>query len=327
MKTTLYSFIAAAAALGFAQAQTAYTTPVGYETTTLVQGFNNVGLRLHAPTKAAGTLNVIGTGSVQDTAVGVDFLTSLGAVGTLHILEITSGPALGLVTEISTWTDDTITTVDNLFAAGVVDGNTYRIRKAPTLENIFGTNPDPLVSVLFASNNAALADIVWVPTATPGVYTQYFMGATGAFRRVSPAGATPNVPLVYLDGIFIQRKNTGTKDLIVSGEVKTDNTNGGLVTGFNYVGTVYPVGSTIQNIGLDDDLTVSNNAAIADIVWIPTGTPGQYTQVYRGTTTWRTVSPAGVAPTINLPGAMFIQRRAAATSYDIVPPSTWDVNP
>jgi hypothetical protein len=327
MKTTFYSLALAAVSCGIVGAQTtAFTTPVGYETTTLVQGFNNVGIRVHAPTKAAGTLDVIGASSVQDTTVGVNFLTSLGAVGPLHILEITSGAAVGTVSEISTWTADTITTVDNLVTAGVLATDTYAIRKAPTLEEIFGAVPAS--SVLTANANSAVADIVWVPTAVPGSYTQYFLSTLsgGTFRRVSPAAATPNVPLVCLDGIFVQRKAAGTKDLVVSGEVKTGQTNGALVTGFNYIGTVYPVGSTIQNIGLEDDLTANVNSAVADIVWIPTGTPGAYTQIFRSTLSggqWRTVAPAGVAPITNLPGSIFIQRKAGNTPYDIVRPSTW----
>ncbi|MES2476799.1 MAG: hypothetical protein V4640_13530 [Verrucomicrobiota bacterium] len=327
MKTKLtYALLLAAAASGVALGQTtAYTTPVGYSTTTLKNGFNNVGLTLQAPTKVAGDLNVIGTTSVQDTSAGVNFTTSLGATGVLHVLEVTSGPALGLVTEITTWTADTITTVDNLSAAGVVAGNTYRIRKAPTLEEIFTTNT---VSGPLTAGSATTADIVYVPTGVPGQYTQYFLSTAGAFRKVSPAGVSPNVPVVFLDGLFIQRKAAGTKDLVVSGEVKTDKTKGPLVTGFNYLGTVYPVGSTIQNSGLETSL-LAGSATTADLIYVPsTVTPGQYTQVFRATAgTWRTVSPAAVAPVIDLTGAIFIQRKAAATTYTLNPPSTWTVTP
>ena len=272
---------------------------------------------------------MVSAGSVEDTSAGVDFVASLGATGVLHILEITSGAALGTVTEISTWTTSSITTVDNLQAAGVLAGDTYRIRQAPTLEQIFGS--DPATSVLTANANFSSADIVWVPTATPGVYTQYFLSTLsgGTFRRVSPIGATPNVPLVYLDGIFVQRRAAGTANLVVTGEIKPEKTNGTLVTGFNYVGTVYPAGSTLQNIGLEDNLTANANFSSADIIWIPTGTPGVYTQVFRSTLSggqWRTVSPVGVAPEIQLPGAIFIQRRGAPTPFDILPPSTWDID-
>jgi hypothetical protein len=329
MKTLSISLIAVAAACGLASAQTAYTTPVGYETTTLVQGFNNVGLRLHAPTKAAGTLDVIGSGSVQDTTAGVNFLTSLGPIGTLHILEITSGPAAGLITEINTWTADTITTVDNLATAGVVATNTYTIRKAPTLEEIFGNIPAS--SVLTANANSNLADIVYVPTNTPGVYTQYFLSTLsgGTFRTVAPNAAAPNVPVVYIDGLFVNRKAAGTKNLVVSGEVITSGRSGSLVNGFNYLGTIYPVGSTLQNIGLEDDIAVNANSNSADIVWVPTGVPGVYTQYFRSTLSggqWRTVAPNATAPTVNLPGAIFIQRRGSTTPFDVVPPSTWNVN-
>ncbi|RYD83518.1 MAG: hypothetical protein EOP84_07785 [Verrucomicrobiaceae bacterium] len=323
MKTYTYALLAAAAATGMALGQTAYTTPVGYTTTTLKQGFNNVGITVHAPTKIAGNLEVIATNSVQDTTAGVNFTTALGATGTLHILEITSGAALGFVSEINTWNTSSITTVDNLVAQGVVAGDTYKIRKAPTLEEIFGTaTTGPLTA-----GGATTADLVHVPTGVPGQYTQYHLTAGGAFRSVVPSALAPNVPVVYLDGLFVQRKATGTKDLVISGEVKTTKTKSNLVTGFNYIGTVYPVGSTIQNSGLEAFIT-PGAAAVADIIHVPTATPGQYTQVFRNAAnTWRTVVPAGNAPVIDLTGAIFIERKGAATPYAISVPSTWSVTP
>ncbi len=329
MKTHLtYSLLAAAAACGVAfSAETAYTTPVGYTTQTLVTGFNNVGLTVHAPTKAAGDLNVISASSVQDTSAGVNFTTSLGATGTLHILEITSGPAVGLVTEISSWTTDTITTVDNLVTAGVVGGadgvgNKYRIRKAPTLEEIFGT---AITGGPLTSGPSTTADIVYVPTGVPGAYTQYFLSGAGAFRSVAPAAATPNVPIVYLDGLFVNRRASGTKDFVVSGEVKPEKAGGKLVTGFNYLGTIFPVGSTVQNSGLENFL-LAGSSTTADLIYVPTATPGQYLQVFRSAAgTWRTVAPAALAPDpVNFNGAIFIQRKGSTNApWSINRPSTW----
>jgi hypothetical protein len=329
MVTNLYKKItllsaAACGVCGLAFGQsTAYTAPVGYTTQTLKPGFNNVGITVHQPAKAAGAFEVIGASSVQDTTVGINFTTSLGTTGIIHILEITSGPALGLVTEISAWTADTITTVDNLVTAGVVTGNQYRIRKAPTLEEIFTTN---IVDGPLTPGAATTADLVYVPTGVAGQYTQYFLNAVGAFRKVSPAGLSPNVPVVYLDGLLIHRKAVTDKNLVITGEVKLDKTSGQLVPGFNSLGTIYPTGSTIQNSGLENFL-LAGAATTADLIYVPT-TPGQYLQVFRTAGgVWRTVSPAAVAPTIALTGAIFIQRKGAATSYSLNPPSTWVVTP
>lgn len=331
MKTITYTLLAAASACGLASAAaTAYTTPVGYTTQTLVTGFNNVGLTVHAPTKAAGDLNVISASSVQDTTAGVNFTTSLGATGTLHILEVTSGPSVGLVTEITSWTTDTITTVDNLVTAGVVGGadgvgNKYRIRRAPTLEQIFGT---ATVGGPLTSGTSTTADLVYVPTGVPNQYTQYFLSGAGTFRSVVPNALAPNVPLVYLDGIFINRKAGGTANLIVSGEVKPEKAGGRMVTGFNYLGTIHPVGSTIQNSGLENFL-LPGTSTTADLVYVPTGTPNQYLQVFRsGANTWRTVVPNALAPDpLNLTGAIFINRKGATNSpWAINSPSTWNIN-
>jgi hypothetical protein len=324
MKSITYSIIAALAAAGSAAAETAYTTPVGYTTQTLVTGFNNVGLTVHSPTLIAGNLEVVASGSVQDTTAGVDFTASLGSTGRLHVLEITSGAALGAVAEITTWTSNTITTLDDLSAAGVVAGDQYRIRKAPTLEEIFGTatTGGPLTA-----GTSTTADIVYVPTGVPNQYTQYFLSGAGAFRSVVPAALAPNVPLVYLDGLFVNRKAGGTANLVVTGEVKPEKAGGRLVTGFNYVGTIHPVGSTIQNSGLENFL-LAGTSTTADVVYVPTGTPGQYLQVFRsGAGTWRTVVPAALAPDpVNLNGAIFIQRKGSTNvPWSINVPTTWSL--
>lgn len=327
MKTYIpYSLLAAFAACGLAFGQTAYTTPVGYTSQALVTGFNNVGLTVHAPTKMAGNLEVVGTGSVEDTTVGVDFTVSLGATGTLHILEITSGTAIGTVSEISTWTANTITTVDDLSAAGVVPTDTYRIRKAPTLEEIFGTatTGGPLTA-----GTSSTADLVYVPTGVPNQYTIYFLSGAGTFRSVTPNALAPNVPLVYLDGLFINRKAGGTADLVVTGEVKPEKAGGRMVTGFNYLGTIHPVGSTIQNSGLENFL-LAGTSSTADLIYVPTGTPNQYLLVFRsGAGTWRTVTPNALAPDpLNLNGAIFIQRKGTTNApWAINTPSTWNITP
>lgn len=327
MKTLSFSLLASALATGLAFAQTAYTSPVGYSTVTLQQGFNNVGITLHPATKAAGDLNVTTSNSVQDTTAGIDFTASLGATGTLHILEITSGPAVGLVTEIISWTTDTITTVDDLVAAGVVGGvdgvgNTYRIRKAPTLEEIFTTNT---VNGPLTDGTSATADLVYVPTGVPNQYTIYFLSGAGTFRSVIPNALAPNVPLVYLDGIFVNRRAAGTVDLVVSGEVKPEKAGGRMVSGFNYLGTIHPVGSTIQNSGLEN-FVLPGTSATADLIYVPTGTPNQYTIVFRsGAGTWRTVIPNALAPDpLNLTGAIFINRKGTTNApWAINTPPTW----
>jgi hypothetical protein len=326
MKTLIpLTALAALVASSNVHAQTpAYSLPSGYVTVTLKQGFNNLGLSLHPAPKIAGTLDVISSNSVQDTTVGVNFTTSLGSTNVIHILEITSGTAIGKVFEINTWTEQSITTVDNLVTEGVVAGDAYRIRKAPTLEEIFTTNT---VNGPLTDGNASTADIVYVPTGVPGQYTQYFLSAAGAFRSVSPPAAAPNVPLVYLDGLFVNRRASGNQDLTVTGTIKPEIVKGRLVSGFNYLGSVHPVGSTIQNSGLENFL-LAGSASTADIIYLPTATFGQYTQIFRSSAnTWRTVSPPAVlAADTKLEGAIFINRRGSSgVPYGISAPSTWAI--
>ena len=74
----------------------------------------------------SGTLTAVGATSVTDD--GADFSTNLTA-GSLYTLEITSGTVSGLVVEVGSWTGDTLNTMDDLAASGVIVGDTYRLTR------------------------------------------------------------------------------------------------------------------------------------------------------------------------------------------------------
>jgi len=286
MKTKYIAILASLAACGLGMAQTAYTTPVGYTTSSLLQGFNALGLNLQTPTLAAGLL-----GNVTATTVTATGLNFTPIAGRLYILEITTSPAapnlVGAIFEIPaaniSGNTVTVTTIPatNLVTLGLTSTATYKLRIAPTLEGIFTTVPLATGGVLTAALSAGTADIVWVPTGT-GNYVQYYLrsGATPQFRNVATNLAAPNTPLVYSDGFFVQKKAALVASLVVLGEVKTVATSSVAVQGINLVAAVAPVGLTLSNSGVETSMTPALSVGTADVLWVQ-NTNLTYTQYFR----------------------------------------------
>jgi hypothetical protein len=334
MKTYIpYSLLAAAAACGMAFGQTAYTTPVGYATSPLSQGFNALGLTLQTPTLASGSFETVEATSVTDTGV-----TFAPIAGRTYVLEITSGTLVGSIFEIpaasisgSTVTVTTVPATD-LVTLGLTTSDTYKLRVAPTLEEIFTTVTLANGGVLGAALSSGSADIVWIPNGNGG-YTQYYLrsGATPEFRNVATNTASPNVPVVYADGFLVQKKAATAASLVVSGEVKTTGTNSVAVQGFNLLSAVAPAGLNLFNAGLEDDLTAALSAGSADIVWVQQPNLS-YVQYFRRSGTgagWR-VSGTTVTLTdeqtqaISLSSGFLVQRKAAsAVNIDLNVPTSY----
>jgi hypothetical protein len=312
MKTYIpYSLLAAAAACGMALGQetTAYTTPVGYATQTLnANSFNLVGLTLQNSALASGTFETVSGTSLTDTGV-----TFAPVSGRTYVLEITSGALIGSIQEIpaASIVDSTIITPDDLAAAGLLTSDTYTLRLAPTLEEIFGTTS---ASVLTRGLSATNADVVWIPTGTVGVYNQYFIHSTSsAFRIAGTTTPAPNVPVIYADGLLVQKKTVASA-VTISGEVKTVGTNSILAQGISPISVVAPAGLTLFTAGFDDDVTKGLSSTNADIIWVPNGV-GTYAQYYlnssAGAPGWRNVATNTAAVDIDLPSSVFVQRKSA----------------
>jgi hypothetical protein len=311
-----YSLLAAAAACGMAfGAETAYTTPVGYSTTTIKQGFNLTALTLQTPVVVAGSFTAVSGSDLTDTKVA-DFAAVLTS-GRTFILEITSGTGIGVTQPFVTRLGSTITTPAPV---GAAVGDNYKIRIAPTLEEVFGTT----TSILAKNNNGSLADNVYVPNGTGG-FNRYFLNNSNVWRLVTPAGAAPNVPLIYLDGIFIERKATGTVDFVNSGEVKKGITKSIVRQGFNQLGANYPAGTTLQNFGFETSVLKSNNGSLADNIYIPDGLGGYIRYFLNASNVWRIVTPAGAAPAdVPLTSGFLYERKTAGTiSVVFTPPASY----
>jgi hypothetical protein len=331
MKSSIATTLLALALTGASQAQTAvYTAPVGYTTQALSKGANLAGLTLHNPTLSSGTFS-----AVAGTSLTAPNLSLNPATGRTYILEITSGTLAGVIQEIpaASISGTTITTSQNLASLGLAVGNSYKLRLAPTLEEVFTTTPLNNGGVLHAALNATSADVVSIPNGAGG-FDRYYLrsGATPAFRNVATNTVSPNVPVIYVDGLTIDKKTTTAAALSVTGEVKTTGSNTVVVKGINPVGIVAPSGLNLFNAGLEDDLFAALNATSADVVWVqqPNLT---YRKFFRRSGTsgaWRDVANATVnltqaqAEAVTLSSAIIIERKGtSAVNLDLNVPSAY----
>jgi len=308
-----YSLIATALACGLASAQTtAYTTPVGYTSQDLFQGFNCTGLTLQSPTVVAGAFSAVAGTLLTDASV-----TYAPVAGRMYVLEIISGSQSTVIQEVpaASISGNTITTPDNLGVLGLLPGDKYKLRLAPTLEEIFTTKTLSAGGVLVAGLSSTGADVVWVPTGT-GAYTKYFLHSTSsAFRLAGTSTPTPNIPVVYADGLLIEKKGSASASLVVAGEVKTIGTKSVLVQGFNLMGAVSPVGLNLSNAGIQGAVTPGLSATGADNVWIQQPDLSYIKYFLRNNGAWRTstvavdLTPSQVAA-INISNGFFIERKA-----------------
>ena len=309
----LAALVASASAYGQTEAK---TKPVGYETITLnANQFNVIGLRLQGASVAAGALDTIGTTSVTDNEGS--FASTLSASKT-YILEITSGSLSGLTVE-ATWTSgNVLNTPDNLSQAGITAGTTYNLRPAMTLEEIFGTTSSVLTKG-FASGSS---DIVWIPNGA-GNYSRYYLHASNVWRNVDTNTASPNIPITYTDALLIEKRSSGAV-LSLNGEVKVAGSTFPVISGMNAVSTIYPVGVTLQNFGLEDDVQAGFASGSADIVWVPNGSGGYYRYYRHASNVWRNVDTnVAVAGDVALTPGVWIERRGSARSFTVTPPASY----
>ena len=313
-------------ALATAAASAAVTTPVGYNTVDLVNGFNFVGLTLHESVVVSGDLESYGTGTATDS--DVDFDTVLTA-GTTYILEV--GTPAGISEAVASWTGNTLNTSTDLSAV-LAGGESYSIRPAATLASVFGADGGDLSKGFFGPGTS---DQIWLFNGTG--YDKYYYdsgtaasgGTVATWRQLTPVDQDVDgaaVPIQYPEGFLIVSSNP--KSLVFTGEVKLAPTEVNLVSGFNFVSSVAPVGATLATaFGVDGDSLRKGffGPGTGDQIWIFNGTGYDKYYYDSGTAasggtvaTWRQLAP--VEQDIADPSAV-----ALPTGYLVVSSSAGDV--
>lgn len=327
MKPYLYTLLAAAAASGLAQAQTAYTTPVGYVTQNLAANrFSFVGLTVHNPTLSSGVLDASASSSVTDT--GVDFSALLTASET-YVLELDNG----IIQEITSWSSAGVLNTPEDISASVTPGTTkYKLRKASTISQIFGaTNSAGLVPDTdddFLNGN----DLVYVLGGSGAVTIVYYFPG----NQDAPAGwytgdgeDANNIPIIYPDGFYVRRVAGSSIDLVTTGEVKTNQTSNILIPNWNFVSSVAPAGLKLSNSGLNNFISVltdpDGSFESVDNVYIPKA-DGSFRIAYYfndGETQGWFDGDGEPADEADLSGAFLILNRGLAKPYTLSVPSSY----
>ena len=313
-----------------AQSGSYFTAPLGCTTHNLSKGVNVLGITLHNPTLASGTFSVVAA-----TTLTAPNLSLSPTTGRTYILEITSGSLAGVIQEIpaASISGTTITTSQNLASLGLAAGNSYNLRLAPTLEEIFTTTPLSNGGILHATINPSTADVVSIPNGA-GRYDRYYLrsGTTPAFRSVATNLAAPNIPVIYVDGILIEKKNTTAASVVTTGAIKATGSSTVVVKGINPVSVVAPAGLNLYNAGLEDDLLATLSPSTADIVWVQQSNL-TFRKFYRRSGAsggWRELTSPSVnltqaqAEAVTFSGAIIIERKVAnAVNLDLNVPSAY----
>lgn len=311
----------------------------GYTTQTLKPSLSNsVGFNILSPAVAEGAISAVSGDGNTITDSNASFASKL-PVNAMCTIEITSGAAVGAVREFNSFTGTSVS-----ISAAISDlaaGDKYIIRKNATLQEIFPMG-SPLTG---AALNPDTADIVWVPDGNGG-YTQYWYKTSdtegsigwwttedGSTRGVQVA---QDIPLLYTDGITVQRKSGSINELILEGQVKTTASTPYVLTGFNDVSINAPVGSTLFNAGLSSSgnfLGAATSPENADILLVPDGDGGFSRYWYKtsdtqGSIGWWTTEDGitrGVQVTedVVLPPSCTIQRKGAPKFMKIDVPSSF----
>jgi len=330
MKTIVSTLILALSLSAKGQTQNFFSIPSGYVKHDLSVGFNPIGINLHGSVVASGTIDARDGNIFSEN--NADLSTLLTDASATYLLEITNRRQFGAVAEITSVTSGANnTSTFQIEGTGMNTGNaTYNIRKALTLNELFGTGTQAQLTGGRTSNSA---DIVWLQDETGG-YTQYFYSTstTGTdtetgqeFRSTNTPFVSPDKPITvfYPDGLYIQVKDVA-KTVTVFGQVKNTSTIVSGNTGLNLVSIPSPTGVTLDGSRLSEGVSGANSTANADIVWIPNDTGG-YDQYFfhSGASVWRSFNTpfTGNEGATILPSTVFIQRKSRNTAFRIYIPT------
>jgi len=323
-------------------ATSATSSPVGYETISIDQDFEYIGLRLVETPEITTTVSSISGSEITLEAASP-------SDGDL-IIEIDSGAAEGAI-ELADVAGDMVTVSSGL-AGDLSLGDSLTLRKPNTLASIFG---DPATAIDGAAG-AGAADLVLVPDGSGGFDTYFystgnFVGAGAGWKQVSSDGSTSDVVassvnLIYTDGLVIQNRGDDNS-LVVSGSVKRTSTDVVMTSDFNYLATLYPAGSTLSS-AFDDPLNPgvlragtldsAAGAGASDLVLVPQTdgsfntyfySSGNFTGAGAG---WKQIASDGttsdvISTSISLDdvSSIIIQNRGTLPqSVSIMPPTFYD---
>jgi len=324
-----------------AQTNVSYSDIVGYTTlnvrakTGSANALSFISLNVHRPVALNGLVqsnSLNGSGQSVITLNNVSNLVTnqFSASTNRHYVRLTSGPNIGLVSEVVGNTASAITVADDL-AAVLSNGVTQlEIRPYWTLATAF-----PGGAGLKAGTSAAIADTVSIVDPLTGAINTYFFSSSASQWRVGTTDSS-HVVVPPGAGIMVTRKDPTAVQIRITGEVLTSRVLADIAGGtssaqrLTFIANPYPLSSvTLGQSGL----WVSNNAALgvvggtsaaaADTVTIYDQTTGAGTTYFYNTTAnqWRTGITDSSNVTIPEGAAVLITRKANRGPFEWYIPS------
>ena len=259
----------AAAVTTHASAQSVTTDPVGVVKKTIAAGTGSSHVitllslpMLDKPTdltgKSVGTVSAFTADTISDDAAGWA-AGELSQEASPRLVKITSGNAEGLVMLISTETQNTATTltiddaessVIDLTAVGLAQGDSYCILNCDTLLSAFGT---PDTSGVLGGTAKQNADYVMLLNEIG--WRSYFYSTDSDEWVLVQRGfpAADNVPLKPDTGIIYARLGDTGLEVQLSGAVPTtDSLSFVDGSGVSFLGVNWPTDRQLQNSGIKD---------------------------------------------------------------------------
>ena len=324
-KLSLLGIIASLSAVVTVSAQdSAVTKPVGYHTETILgDAFTLLGINVGNAVAAAGDFDA---DSAQDD--DVDFTTLL-TDGTPYTVQNTTTGESAAITE---WDANTLTSA----LGNISSGDSYEIRADATVASIFGANNEAGLG----EGGATSADVIWIPQADGSFRLIYrnagnpAFGVPAAWNEVGEAGDQSGATIPFDAGIFIQRRQAGSIDIVFVGHVRTSDTTLNLFADqFNFVNRVLPVGITLGESGIADSPNwKKGGATTADVIWLPDGSGGYATYYYNPgnpafgvAAAWNRTGAAGDQSSVELTAGYAIQKRETAGKVTVAVPSDLDI--
>jgi uncharacterized protein (TIGR02597 family) len=258
--------LALASAPFLADAQTAYSPPVGGMVVTLNAGTGGAlkitsfspALRLPVGSnfvgKVYGTFTSVSdsgaTGILTDTSAGWS-ATALAQTGAPYFVRIRSGSAAGSWWQIASNDATSVTVSANRgftpAASGVAAGDRYEIVPADTLQTLLGS-----VATAGGGTSAAVADAVRIHDGVS--WKEFYYNTANSQWREGALPVNRNTFVIRPDtGVLYVRRGSSNLQLVLLGNVSTGAERIAVgATGVSVIGSVFPTARVFGQLGIQN---------------------------------------------------------------------------
>jgi uncharacterized protein (TIGR02597 family) len=288
LRPSIYAIAMTSLALSSANAQTTATTdPVGFTTVT-IKGKGALpaaySLAQFAMMKASSFQGSATPGASQAVlnVTGTPFTAGAfnkSADGPNYFLEISSGTSAGLIADIESNTDSTVTVyADDAASIAAAMPATVTIRAHTKVSEVFGTGASLVLQGGSTVNNA---DLIYFGRG--GQLAGYFYKTgVGAGWKTLAGAAANNIPVYPGESVLVKRIGAADVSIVNSGSVQTGRALIPVSQGSVTAATSFPVATTLSTSNLlASGLTGGATSATADILYMPDATGNLVSYFYK----------------------------------------------